>query len=70
MNSSSGSTDRKKTSSSVVNSVHWDDHETRVWLVVQFTGLLALYSSRCFIVITIVPMANEFGWDERQCVSI
>ena len=49
--------------------VQWDEEETRGWLVLQFSGLAALWVARCFIVVSIVPMAQELGWDERQCVS-
>jgi sugar phosphate permease len=52
----------------VVSSVaHWDAEETRCWLALQFTGLAALYFARFFLVVSIVPMSEELGWDERQC---
>ena len=55
----------------IVSSVtHWDAEETRCWLALQFTGLAALYFARCFLVVSIVPMSVELGWDERQCVSL
>lgn len=47
----------------------WDAAETRGWLVLQFTGLASLFLARCFLVVSIVPMSQELGWDSRQCVS-
>lgn len=54
----------------VSSMTQWDTEETRGWLVLQFTGLAALFVARSFLVVSIVPMSEELGWDERQCVSL
>ena len=54
----------------VSSMAQWDADETRTWQALQFSGLAALYGARCFLVVSIVPMSEELGWDERQCVSL
>lgn len=59
-----------RSSGAVLSTVHWEAHEERYWLAIQVTGLLAVYSSRYFLVISIIPMAKEMDWDERTRVSL
>lgn len=59
-----------KSSGAVLSTMYWDSHEERWWLMIQATGLVAVYSSRYFLVISIIPMAKEMDWDEKTRVSL
>ena len=54
----------------VYSMAQWDTEETRGWLVLQFTGLAALFIARTFLVVSIIPMSDELGWDDFECVSL
>lgn len=45
----------------------WTVKEKRVWVVVLLIGMVALFSNRMCLPVTIVEMAKELQWDKRVC---